>query len=168
MDYYLHCLAFKLLIVSSGHFTFHGRIHFTLCSRVRPIGGGSAFGFCFTEEKRGAAKGFRRWRQAAFEEGSLLYYYPFGACPVTGQERAQYRFSSLSARCPLLLPNSEENLCPWVLSLTDRLRGLHSERFPKMLDMIRRDKICKKPENFPQLDRRWLECSLGVRHWAEY
>src|SRR5260221_5850594 len=41
MDYYLHCLAFKLLIVSSGHFTFHGRIHFTLCSRVRPIGGGS-------------------------------------------------------------------------------------------------------------------------------
>src|SRR5260221_9450879 len=41
MDYYLHCLAFKLLIVSSGHFTFHGRIHFTLCSRVRQIGGGS-------------------------------------------------------------------------------------------------------------------------------
>src|SRR5260221_1010906 len=42
---------------SSGHFTFHGRIHFTFCSRVRQIGGGSLVAVvrCCDEHRHGLA-----------------------------------------------------------------------------------------------------------------
>src|SRR6516225_6348429 len=43
VDHQFHRLAFELLPVSSGHLTvLHGCAHFTLSSRVRQIGGGSA------------------------------------------------------------------------------------------------------------------------------
>jgi len=53
VDHQLHCLAFELLSISSGHLTvLHGRIHFTLSSRVRQIGGVSNSNCVFPHQAR--------------------------------------------------------------------------------------------------------------------
>src|ERR1700752_3844051 len=50
----LHRFAFELLPISSSHFTvLHGSTHFTLCSRVRKIRGGSDFPLLLPENLLG-------------------------------------------------------------------------------------------------------------------